>query len=145
MRLLECPHVTLGSFHRCGRELLSESRWWHWWAMVLRRRRERWFWPTRNVGILRHPVVWKQRWIGELQVLASMGDQHNFQAELLGMPNHFCFVETEKELWLLHNIVEKKVEVSLRLFDIFKRNMVFIFLCESLGTHPADYGQRWKL
>ena len=29
----------------------------------------------------------------------------------------------------------KKVEVSLRLFDIFKKNMVFIFLCKNLRTH----------
>ena len=28
-------------------------------------------------------------------------------------------------------LIGKKVEVSLRLFDIFKRNMVFIFLLKS--------------
>ena len=31
-------------------------------------------------------------------------------------------------------MIGKKVEVSLRLFDIFERNRVFIFLCGSLGT-----------
>ena len=35
--------------------------------------------------------------------------------------------------------IGKKVEVSLRLFDIFKRNRVFIFLWESWGTHRADW------
>ena len=34
-------------------------------------------------------------------------------------------------------IIGKKVEVSLRLFDIFEKNMVFIFLWKSLRTHPA--------
>ena len=37
-----------------------------------------------------------------------------------------------------HKIIEKKVEVSLRLFDIFEGNMVFIFLLGSWGSHPAD-------
>ena len=32
-------------------------------------------------------------------------------------------------------IIGKKVEVGLRLFDIFERNRVFIFLLESWGTH----------
>ena len=40
------------------------------------------------------------------------------------------------------HIVGKKVEVSLQLFDIFQRNMVFIFLLGSFGTHPADWGLR---
>jgi len=35
-------------------------------------------------------------------------------------------------------LIGKKVEVSLRLFDVFERNMVFIFLWENLGTHPAE-------
>ena len=39
-------------------------------------------------------------------------------------------------------VIRKKVEVCLRLFDIFERNRVFIFLWESWGTHPADWGLR---
>ena len=43
----------------------------------------------------------------------------------------------------LHNdfniLIGKKVEVCLRLFDIFERNRVFILLLESWGTHPADW------
>ena len=39
-------------------------------------------------------------------------------------------------------IVRKKVEVSLWLFDIFQRNMVFIFLWVSCGcgSQPTKYG-----
>ena len=36
------------------------------------------------------------------------------------------------------SIIGKKVKVSLQLFDIFEKNMVFIFLLESWGSHPAD-------
>ena len=32
-------------------------------------------------------------------------------------------------------IIGKKVDVSLQLFDIFERNMDFIFLCESWASH----------
>ena len=41
-------------------------------------------------------------------------------------------------------IIGKKVEVSLQLFDIFERNMDFIFLCESWESHRADRGLRWN-
>ena len=34
-------------------------------------------------------------------------------------------------------MIGKKVEVSLRLFDTFQRNMVFIFLWGSWGFHRA--------
>ena len=34
----------------------------------------------------------------------------------------------EGAMFCLFSIIGKKVEVSLRLFDIFKRNRVFIFL-----------------
>ena len=34
-------------------------------------------------------------------------------------------------------IIGKKVEVSVRLFDIFERNRVFIFLWESCGSPPT--------
>ena len=36
-------------------------------------------------------------------------------------------------------IIGKKVEVSLRLFDIFERNGVFIFLLGNLGSQPGDW------
>ena len=36
-------------------------------------------------------------------------------------------------------IIGKKVEVSLRLFDIFERNMVFIFLLESWESQSTDW------
>ena len=29
------------------------------------------------------------------------------------------------------HLIGKKVEVSLRFFDIFEKNMVFVFLCEN--------------
>ena len=48
---------------------------------------------------------------------------------------------SDEETW----IVGKKVEVSLRLFDIFEINRVFIFLLESWRTHPADCGLWWNL
>ena len=35
-------------------------------------------------------------------------------------------------------IIGEKVEVSLRLFDIFERNMVFIFLCGSCESPPTN-------
>ena len=35
-------------------------------------------------------------------------------------------------------MIGKKVEVSLRLFNIFERNRVFISLCRSFGTHRAN-------
>ena len=37
-------------------------------------------------------------------------------------------------------MIGKKVEVCLRLFDIFERNGVFIFLCGNLGTQPTEWG-----
>ena len=37
-------------------------------------------------------------------------------------------------MMILLMIIGKKVEVSLRLFDIFERNMVFVFLWESYGS-----------
>ena len=37
-------------------------------------------------------------------------------------------------------LIGKKVEVSLRLFDTFERNMVFIFLFENWGSRPSDWG-----
>ena len=54
----------------------------------------------------------------------------------------FCNFEIIKlcDYIQLNLIVGKKVEVSLRLFDIFKRKRVFIFLCESFKTHRADRG-----
>ena len=36
-------------------------------------------------------------------------------------------------------IIGKKVEVSLRLFDIFERNRVFIFSCESWESPPSEW------
>ena len=36
------------------------------------------------------------------------------------------------------NIVGKKVKVSLRLFDIFQKNRVFIFSCESWASPLTD-------
>ena len=41
-------------------------------------------------------------------------------------------------------IVGKKVEVSLRLFDIFQRNMVFIFSCQSWASRSSECGLRWN-
>ena len=38
----------------------------------------------------------------------------------------------------LQNLIGKKVEVRLRLFDIFERNMVFLFLLESWESQPPD-------
>ena len=35
-------------------------------------------------------------------------------------------------------LIGKKVEVSLRLFDIFERNRVFIFLLGSFASPPTD-------
>ena len=35
-------------------------------------------------------------------------------------------------------VIGKKVEVRLRLFDIYERNRVFIFLCGSFASYPAD-------
>ena len=49
-------------------------------------------------------------------------------------------IVVDLKLVLDYRLVGKKVEVSLRLFDIFERNMVFIFLRGSFGTHPADWG-----
>ena len=42
------------------------------------------------------------------------------------------------ERYETYTIIGKKVEVSLRLFDIFLRNMVFIFLWESFETQSTD-------
>ena len=36
------------------------------------------------------------------------------------------------------SVIGKKVGVSLRLFDIFERNRVFIFFCESCESPPTD-------
>ena len=36
-------------------------------------------------------------------------------------------------------MIWKKVKVSLRLFDIFERNRVFIFLCGSWESPPTDW------
>ena len=44
----------------------------------------------------------------------------------------------------LDSIIGKKVEVSLRLFDIFERNRVFIFLCGSWGSPPTEWGLQWN-
>ena len=67
-------------------------------------------------------------------------------------------VKIQKLLWRRHlywnkysfftskvSVIGKKVKVSLRLFDIFERNRVFIFLCKSWGSPPTDctFGQNW--
>ena len=39
----------------------------------------------------------------------------------------------------------KKDGVSLRVFDIFERNMVFIFFLGNWESHPADWGFRLNL
>ena len=73
------------------------------------------------------------------------------QSQISGYSNHVWMDRLERQLNARTNIVEctvtqtgkksltkvclrvigKKVEVSLQLFDIFERNMVFIFLLES--------------
>ena len=50
------------------------------------------------------------------------------------------FLEVILKCFFVIMIIGKKVEVSLRLFDIFVRNMVLIFLCKSFGTHAAECG-----
>ena len=46
--------------------------------------------------------------------------------------------------FVLKNIIGKKVEVSLWLFDISEKNMVFIFLWESFGTPPTEWALQWN-
>ena len=46
--------------------------------------------------------------------------------------------------WSQINVIGKKIKVSLWLFDIFKRNMVFISLLESWTSLLADWGLQWN-
>ena len=60
----------------------------------------------------------------------------------------FTFWSSKFKWFILKDItfiVGKKVEVNLRLFDIFQRNMVFIFLWESWESHRAEWAlkQNW--
>ena len=51
---------------------------------------------------------------------------------------------TGVELRSTRLIIGKKVEVSLWLFDIFERNMVFIFLLGSWGSQPPVRALQWN-
>ena len=62
------------------------------------------------------------------------GDSLDFDTINFIVPIVQCYPALQK------NVIGKKVEVSLRLFYIFERNMVFIFLWESCASHPADWG-----
>ena len=71
-----------------------------------------------------------------------MGISHKSNWVAFHHPHKMCEIEGFKsgnsKFAMVAPFVGKKVEVSLRLFDIFEKNMVFIFLLGSLGTHPAD-------
>ena len=69
--------------------------------------------------------------------------RHSFEND--GWSGQGKSVELPYFLYLTQKtLIGKKVEVSLRLFYIFERNRVFIFLWVSCGSPPTEWALLWN-